>query len=107
MNNLFKNILFTGVAFSLLAFFCQCSTPKKHWVGTWGTAGQLVEPHNCPPAPGLGGNSFRQIVQVSIGGEEARLQLTNEFSKDSTEILAVELAHAKTAGSSYPKGSFG
>lgn len=101
MNNLFKNILFTGVAFSLLAFFCQCSTPKKHWVGTWGTAGQLVEPHNCPPAPGLGGNSFRQIVQVSIGGEEARLQLTNEFSKDSTEILAVELAHAKTAGSSY------
>ena len=101
MNNLFKNILFTGVAISLLGLFCQCSTSKKHWVGTWGTAGQLAEPHNNPPAPGLGGNSFRQIVQVSIGGEEVRLQLTNEFSQDSTEILAIELAHAKTAGSSY------
>ena len=101
MNNLFKNILFTGVAISLLGLFCQCSSAKNHWVGTWGTAGQLAEPHNNPPAPGLGGNSFRQIVQVSIGGEEVRLQLTNEFSQDSTEILGIELAHAQTAGSSY------
>ena len=101
MKSLFKNMLFTGIAFSVIALFCQCSSAQKHWVGTWGTAGQLAEPHNNPPAPGLGGNSFRQIVQVSIGGEEVRLQLTNEFSKEATEILGVELAHAKTAGSSH------
>ena len=101
MKNLFKNILFTGVAFSLLGLFCQCSSPQKHWVGTWGTARQLVEPHNNPPAPGLANNTLRQIVQVSIGGETVRLRLTNEFSKESTEILAIEMAQAKTAGSSY------
>ena len=71
-----------------------------HWVGTWGTAPQLVESHNNPPSPGLGNNSLRQIVQVSIGGEKVRLKLTNEFSKGATEIKAMELAIAKTAGSS-------
>ncbi len=73
---------------------------EGHWIGTWGTAPQLVEPHNNPPLPGLGGNSLRQIVQVSIGGERVRLKLTNEFSTGPTEIKGVELALAKTAGSS-------
>ena len=72
-----------------------------HWVGTWGTAPQLVESNNNPPSPGLQNNSLRQIVQVSIGGETVRLKLTNEFSAGSTEIKAVELARATTAGSNY------
>jgi lysophospholipase L1-like esterase len=71
-----------------------------HWVGTWGTAPQLVERHNNPPAPGLANNSLREIVQVSIGGKKVRLKLTNEFSTEATEIKGVELAIAKTAGSS-------
>ena len=73
---------------------------KGHWVGTWGTAPQLVERHNNPPAPGLANNSLREIVQVSIGGKKVRLKLTNEFSTEPTEIKAIELAIAKTAGSS-------
>ena len=73
---------------------------KGHWVGTWGTAPQLVERHNNPPLPGLANNSLRQIVQVSIGGKKVRLKLTNEFSQEATVIRAVELAIAKTAGSS-------
>lgn len=73
---------------------------KGHWVGTWGTAPQLVERHNNPPVPGLTNNSLRQIVQVSIGGKKVRLKLTNEFSKEPTEIKAIELSIAKTAGSS-------
>ena len=100
MNRLLQNIKATGAFLVLLAFTSCTLSAQEHWVGTWGTAGQLAESHNNPPPPGLGNNSFRQIVQVSIGGETARLQLTNEFSNATTEILAVELAHAKTAGSS-------
>ena len=74
---------------------------QKQLVTTWATAHQLVEPNNMPPAPYLDNNSLRQIVQVSIGGERIRLRLTNAFSKESTEILGVEIAAAKTAGSSY------
>ena len=73
---------------------------KGHWVGTWGTAPQLVERHNNPPSPGLENNSLRQIVQVSMGGKKVRLKLTNEFSQNATEIKAIELAIAKTASSS-------
>ena len=83
-----------------LAIITSPTQAQEHWVGTWGTAPQLVESHNNPPSPGLGGNSLRQIVQVSIGGETVRLKLTNEFSTGATEIKAVELARAKTAGSS-------
>ena len=100
MSNLFRYILSAGTTFALLVLTSCPLSAQEHWVGTWGTAGQLAESHNNPPSPGLGGNSFRQIVQVSIGGETVRLQLTNEFSTATTEILAVELAHAKTAGSS-------
>lgn len=89
-----------------IAFILAClltagvAAAKGHWVGTWGTAPQLVERHNNPPAPGLANNSLREIVQVSIGGKKVRLKLTNEFSKEPTEIKAIELSIAKTAGSS-------
>ncbi len=87
--------------FSIISLLAVVSAfADGHWVGTWGTAPQLVENHNNPPSPGLGNNSLRQIVQVSIGGDKVRLKLTNEFSKGATAIKAVELAYAKTAGSS-------
>ena len=88
------------VLFLVCLFTAGVALADNHWVGTWGTAPQLVESHNNPPSPGLGNNSLRQIVQVSIGGEKVRLKLTNEFSSGATEIKAVELALAKTAGSS-------
>lgn len=72
----------------------------KHWVATWATAEQVVEPHNCPPAPGLEGNSIRQIVQTSISGKEVRVKFSNEFSQGPVTINAVEIAQAATAGSS-------
>ena len=95
-NKKMKRIAF--VAACLLAVVTAVA--NNHWVGTWGTAPQLVETHNNPPSPGLSNNSLRQIVQVSIGGEKVRLKLTNEFSSEATVIKAVELSVAKTAGSS-------
>ena len=70
----------------------------KHWVATWATAEQVVEPHNCPPAPGLENNSIRQIVQTSISGKEVRVKFSNEFSKGPVTINAAEIARAATAG---------
>ena len=72
----------------------------KHWVATWATAEQVVEPHNCPPAPGLENNSIRQIVQTSISGKTVRVKFSNEFSQGPVTINAAEIAHAATAGSS-------
>lgn len=73
---------------------------EKEWVTTWATALQVAEPHNCPPEPYLADNSFRQILQVSIAGKELRLHLSNIFNTDETEIKGVEIAVARTMGSS-------
>lgn len=66
-----------------------------HWVGTWATAPQLVEVKNMPPAPGLTGNSLRQIVRVSVGGKKIRLRFTNAFSQDSVQMKSVRIAVSK------------
>ena len=92
-----KKIL-TTLALALLTLGAFAQT--RDWVTTWATALQIAEPHNNPPAPGLAGNSFRQIVQVSIGGKSLRLHLSNLFNEDETEIQGVEIARAATMGAS-------
>ena len=85
----------------LAAAFCfSACAQSPDWVTTWATALQIAAPHNNPPAPGLANNSFRQILQVSIGGTELRLHLSNLFNEDETEILGVEIARAATMGAS-------
>jgi len=90
--------LFLSLALAT-AVLCSC-TRSRDWVATWATALQIAEPHNLPPQPGLAGNSLRQIVQVSIGGESLRLHLSNLYNDSETEILGVEIARAATMGAS-------
>ncbi len=70
------------------------SATEYNWVGTWGTAVQLTEPHNNPPQPGLSGNTIRQRVRVTIGGDTLRLKLSNEFGNDTLKIKAISIAPA-------------
>ena len=85
----------------LAAALCAAATAQPFdRVTTWATALQVVEPHNIPPEPGLAGNSLRQIVQISIGGKDLQLRLSNYYSDTDTEILGVEIARAKSMGAS-------
>ena len=86
------------LSLALAAATLCAAAQTRDWVTTWATALQIAEPHNNPPAPGLAGNSFRQIIQVSIGGKALRLHLSNLFNEDETEILGVEIARAATMG---------
>ena len=95
-----KKFFCAALAALMLASSFISDAKGKDWVTTWATAIQIAEPHNCPPEPGLAGNSFRQIVQTSIGGSELRLHLSNFFNVDDTEIKGVEIAVAKTMGAS-------
>jgi lysophospholipase L1-like esterase len=80
--------------FILKCFFLAglCHAYGAGWVGTWGTSPQLTEPRNLPPAPGLSGNTLRQIVQVSIGGEKLRARFSNDFGTNPVTMTAVHLA---------------
>ena len=62
------------------------------WVGTWATSQQLVEPANLPPAPGLSGNTLRQVVRVSLGGQLVRVRLSNVFGDAPLTIAGAAVA---------------
>ena len=53
----------------------QQNEKNAHWVGTWATAQQLVEPNNRPPAPELSNNTLRQIVRVLTSIAHLRCRL--------------------------------
>jgi hypothetical protein len=50
------------------------------WVGTWSCSPQKVVTQNLPPSPGLDGNVLRQVIRVTVGGDELRLRFSNEFA---------------------------
>ena len=99
-----KHHVLSAAAFCAMLTVAGCSSQAdggRAWVTTWATAMQLVEPYNLPPAPGLEGNTLRQIVQVSIGGDVVRLRLSNEYGTSDAELLSVELAEASSAGETF------
>jgi lysophospholipase L1-like esterase len=76
----------------------RSQTKEQHWVGTWSTAPQLVEPHNLPPAPGLTNSTLRQVVRVSTGGDSLRVKFSSEFSSNPVTLKKVLIAMS-TGGS--------
>jgi lysophospholipase L1-like esterase len=72
------------------------------WVGTWATSPQLTEPANLPPAPGLTGNTLRQVVHVSLGGNRVRVHFSNEFGSSPVELRAAHIAVSLGAGAIEP-----
>jgi lysophospholipase L1-like esterase len=64
----------------------------KQWIGTWTTAPQLTELANMPPSPGLSNNTLRQVVHVSVGGNQLRLKFSNEYGFSPVTMNSVHLA---------------
>ncbi len=97
MNSNSQRFSITGLLF-IVAVSCCCASSgdttktTEKWVGTWGTAEQLIEPSNMPPKPGLSNNTLRQIVCVSLGGNRLRVRFSNEFSTSSVTLITVHLA---------------
>lgn len=67
---------------------------QTDWVGTWATAAEFTGPSDMPKAS-LASTSLREIIQVSFGGEQLTLHLSNEFSQEPVEIKSIYIADAK------------
>jgi lysophospholipase L1-like esterase len=70
----------------------------SQWVGSWACGPQLTETANLPPAPGLSGNTLRQIVHTSISGTFIKLQLSNEYGNTAVSMDAVHIALSRGNG---------
>ena len=85
------------LSFSLIALGFTSEARQKTWISTWAPALQIAEPHNTPPVA-LEGNSLLQILQVSKGGRELRVRISNIFNEEETVISGVEIACACSMG---------
>jgi len=89
-----------------LAVLSLCAQPKPaaeiHWVATWGCAPQLTEPANMPPAPGLSGNTLRQVVHVILAGKRLRVRFSNEYGATPLTMNSVYLAASVGGGAIAP-----
>ncbi|EMR68227.1 putative lipolytic enzyme protein [Eutypa lata UCREL1] len=68
-----------------------------HWVATWTSMPQLVEPENLPPAPFTAAAVFqeatlRQTLHSSIGADRIRLQISNTFGGSELPITLASVA---------------
>jgi lysophospholipase L1-like esterase len=65
---------------------------REHWVGSWSTSQQLVEPDNSLAPDDLRDATLRQIVHLSLGGKEIRLHFSNRFGSVPLNLTAVHVA---------------
>lgn len=85
---------------AITTFAQEANLPR--WTGTWATAAEYTGQGDMPKSS-LANTSLRQIVRVSVAGNDAknkrgtayRLQLSNEFGSGPVEIKAVYVANAK------------
>ncbi|HLR25706.1 MAG TPA: SGNH/GDSL hydrolase family protein [Fodinibius sp.] len=74
----------------------------RAWIGTWSSSQQLVEPRNMPPEPGLEGNTLRQVVHVSLGGDSLRVTFSNSYGNAALTIKEVHLAVSEDSSTIKP-----
>jgi lysophospholipase L1-like esterase len=67
------------------------------WVATWAAAPTTVPP--TPPTV-LDNQTVRQVVHTSLGGDEIRLRLSNEFGETALHVGAVRVAVRAGRGAS-------
>jgi lysophospholipase L1-like esterase len=73
---------------------------QQKWVGSWAASQQPVEPHNSIPAADTADVTLRQIVHLSIGGDQLRLHLSNRYGTVPLTLTDVHIARAVSADSS-------
>ncbi|MGC1872966.1 MAG: SGNH/GDSL hydrolase family protein [Acidobacteriaceae bacterium] len=80
------------VAFTLLPCCAQNAPVATHWVGTWASSQQIPEPANVLPPDELRDATLRQIVHLSVGGQQLRVHLSNAFGTAPLRIDSMHIA---------------
>jgi lysophospholipase L1-like esterase len=88
-----RNNGWNGFVFLLLASGAVCgaqSAPPPQWVGTWAASPMLALPgFSVRP---FTGETLREIVHVSNGGDRVRVRFSNEFGTDPLTISDAHVA---------------
>lgn len=88
------------LAFAILGTSAHALPHNMRWVGSWAASQQIPEPRNTLPAADLTDATVRQIVHLSLGGDEVRVRLSNAWGTKPLTFTAVHVARAVSPGSS-------
>ena len=84
-------------ALLLLSCLLTGTMMAQQWTGTWATATEKpLSENDVPQKVQLAGNTLRQVVHVSLGGDVLRLELSNAFGNEPLDIKSVYIADAAT-----------
>lgn len=100
-------ILAVALALSVApAALAQSGWANEHWVGTWSTSvqGQISFANNRMPNEGFENQTVRMIVHTTIGGNRARVRLSNAYGAAPLAIGAVHIA-LRSSGSAIVASS--
>jgi len=96
-----QTLLLPALLWLTNAAYCgERKAAEAYWVGSWAASQQLVEPNNTLSADDLRDATLRQIVHLSLGGNEVRLQLSNRFGAAPLHLTAVHVARSLSPSSS-------
>lgn len=78
------------------------ASAAPHWVASWATSQQIVEPNNMLAPTEMSGATLRQVVRVSIAGSSLRLVLSNAFGTAPLHLKSVHIAKSLGADAIDP-----
>jgi lysophospholipase L1-like esterase len=74
----------------------------RHWVGTWAASPQGALASRPPSMKAFDGQTIRQVVRVSMGGDTVRVRLSNEFGRTPLVVGAARIALSDGGASLVP-----
>lgn len=69
------------------------------WIGSWAASQQLVQPGDALNPNDIRDATLRQIVHLSLGGNEIRLRLSNRFGTTPLHVMSAHVARPASSGS--------
>jgi len=81
-----------GAALGLPPQHALARDNSDHWVGTWSASPQSVDPFTPANPASFTGQTIRQVLHTSVGGQTIRVRLTNEFGTDALTIGSAHVA---------------
>jgi len=92
-----------AAALAALAFSSpSLAAPSRAWVATWAASPEAADPDPDEPLMKLDGQTVRERVRLSVGGERLRMRLSNQYGSTPLTVGAATAALAIDAASVDP-----
>ena len=107
-----KRSLRGALALLAMTAFCAAASAQppgaRSWIGSWGASPlppTLVAAPRAPLSARFNGQTLRQVVRLSAGGQAVRLRLSNEFGAQPLTVGAAHVALSAGPGGAIVPGS--